>query len=355
MSSTQSSSTTTEVSSKLEIKNLWGVYWLNKEKYSMSRIAKVINISKATVQVVIERIRKTGTPVPKPRPGRSKKLDERDLRSLKTIMRSNPFASYNHVNSLLKDHQINICRDTLIHYVKDLGFGSYFAAHKPRLSEENKKRRLRWAKERVNWSLDDWRRVVWSDESRFTVEGYYGGARVLRMVGERYEERHITPTTKWGKGSVMVWSCFWAGGFGPFVFVDGSVDQYAYVNVLSEKFLPWFQKLSEDEDTDFIFQEDGATCHTSSYTTRWKDTNEIRRFDYWPAQSPDLNPIEHLWSCLEHRIREKRPSLTNVDELKVALKEAWGEIHVDLAARLVGSMNGRCQAVIDAKGGPTKY
>ncbi|GAN07200.1 conserved hypothetical protein [Mucor ambiguus] len=153
----------------------------------------------------------------------------------------------------------------------------------------------------------------------------------------------------------MIWSCSWARGFGPLVFVDGSVDQHAYVDILSKKFLPWFQKLSEDEDTNFIFQKDGAICHTSSYTISWKNANSIRRFDYWPAQSPGLNPIEHLWSCLEHHIRHKRASLTNVDELKVALEEAWGEIHVDLAARLVGSMNGRCQAVIDAKGEPTKY
>ena len=207
----------------------------------------------------------------------------------------------------------------------------------------------------MNWSVDDWRRVVWSDESRFTVDGNDGGARVLRKAGERYENRHVKPTTKWGNGSVMIWSCFWAGGFGPLVFADGSVDQDAYVNILSGKFLPWFQKLSEDEDTDFIFQEDGATCHTGSYTTWWKNSHSIRRFDYWPTQSPDLNPIEHLWSCLERLIQHRRVFIKNIHELKAALEEVWGEIHVDLAARLVGNMNDRCQAVIDAKGGPTKY
>ena len=143
--------------------------------------------------------------------------------------------------------------------MKEIGFGSYFAAHKPKLSEENKKRRLRWAKERVNWTTEQWNSVVWLDEFRFTVEGYGGGTRVFRKVGERYQPQHIVPTTKWGKGSVMIWSCFWAGGFGPLVFIDSSVDQDAYFNILSQKFLPWFVKLCDKYDKDFVFQENGAT------------------------------------------------------------------------------------------------
>lgn len=134
-----------------------------------------------------------------------------------------------------------------------------------------------------------------------------------------------------GNSSVMIWSCFWARGFGSLVFVDGSVDQDAYVNILSGNILPWFQKLHEDEDTDFIFREDGATCHTGSYTTWWKNSHSIRRFDYWPAQSPDLNPIERLWSCLERLIRHKRESIKNVYELKAALEGARREIRVDPA------------------------
>jgi ATP:corrinoid adenosyltransferase len=207
--------------------------------------------------------------------------------------------------------------------LKHVGFGSYFAAHNPALSDENRKIRLRWAKERVNWTKEQWYSVVWSDESRYTVKGYGGGARVLRKVGERYHLQHIVPTTKWGKGSVMIWSCFWAGGFGPLVFIDGNVDQDAYVNILTQKFLPWFVKLNDKYDKDFIFQEDGATCHTGGYATWWKTSYSIRRFDYWPAQSPDLNPIEHIWSCLDKLIDNKRYSISNTDELKTALEEAW--------------------------------
>ncbi|KAG1474292.1 hypothetical protein G6F56_000444 [Rhizopus delemar] len=272
------------------------------------------------------------TPLPACQPGVPKKLNERDLRHLQAITRKDPFASNERINSQLKLCNISISHTTLITYIKELGFGFYFAAHKPAFTEENKKRRLRWAKERVNWTKEQCEGVVWSDESLFTVEGYDGGARVLRKIGERYQAEHIS---KWGKGN--------------------SVNQDACINILSNKSLPWFVELNGRHGKDFIFQEDGASCHTGGYVTWWKNYHQIRRFDYWPAQSPDLNPIEHLWSCLERLICNERSEFKNADELKAVLEAAWGEIHVDLADRLVGSMKDRCQVIIDAKGGPTKY
>lgn len=355
MSLVEITNTHSKNTTQLGEREYWGVYWLNVKALSMGSISATVGISKSTVQTIIKRIKNTGSPIPKPRPGRPKKVNERDLRRIEAITRKDPFASYNKIISELKVHQIDICRATLISYLKELGFGSYFSAHKPKLTEAHRKKRLRWAKERVNWTPEDWKRVVWSDESRFEVEGYQGGARVLRKVGERYEERHVVSTTKWGNGSVMVWGCFWAGGFGPLVFINGTVKQEDYVNILAQKFHPWFVNLCETEDEDFILQEDGATCHTGNYTTFWKDGHQIQRFDMWPAQSPDLNPIEHLWSCLERVIHQMTPIIKNVDELKTALNVAWEGIHVDLAKRLVDSMKDRCQAVIDAKGGPTKY
>lgn len=65
-----------------------------------------------------------------------------------------------------------------------MGFRSYFAAYKPLLTEKHMKKRLRWAKDHVNWTADQWKSVGWSDESRFSIIDADGGARVLRKVGE---------------------------------------------------------------------------------------------------------------------------------------------------------------------------
>ena len=88
----------------------------------------------------------------------------------------------------------------------------------------DKDSRLAWVKERLNWTKDDWNKVVWSDEAKFTLKSASVGTRVIRKDGERYEERHIKDTHKFGLGSVMVWGCFQANGVDPLMVQQGSID-----------------------------------------------------------------------------------------------------------------------------------
>ncbi|CEP11097.1 hypothetical protein [Parasitella parasitica] len=80
--------------------------------------------------------------------------------------------------------------------------------------------RLKWCRGKADWGYDKWKYVVWSDESKFNIVGNDGGARVLRKEGERYDSNHVIKTTKFGSGSLMLWGCFWSGGFGPLVVLD---------------------------------------------------------------------------------------------------------------------------------------
>ncbi|EIE87116.1 hypothetical protein RO3G_11827 [Rhizopus delemar RA 99-880] len=83
----------------------------------------------------------------------------------------------------------------------------------------------------------------------------------------------------------------------------------------------------------------------------WKETLQIRSFEYWPTQSPDLNPIEHVQNALERQIERKRLSVKNLDQLKVALQEERESLDDEFTYQLVQSMKKRCEAVIKAKGG----
>jgi transposase len=75
----------------------------------------------------------------------------------------------------------------------------------------------------------------------------------------------------------------------------------------------------------------------------------------WPAQSPDLNPIEHLWDESQKRLNEEQPSPTTAAELSVAFQRVWALILIAFINRLVNSMSRRCAAVINAGGGHTRY
>ncbi|EIE79399.1 hypothetical protein G6F55_010671 [Rhizopus delemar] len=241
-------------------------------------------------------------------------------------------------------------------YVDRLDFKSYRAAHKPRLTARHRKSRLRWAKEHLNWTEDQWRSVVSSDESRFCTKGSKRGKRVLREEGERYDERNIISTVKWGGGGATVWGCFWGGGFGPLEIIDTtSVDQEIYINILANRFRPWFTNVTAHQKRDFIFQEDGASCHIGGCARWWKEAHQIKGFEYWLAESHDLNPIEHVWNALERRIETKRSSVKDLEQLKAALREEWERMDDEFADRLVRSMKRRYEAVIKAKGGATEY
>jgi transposase len=198
-----------------------------------------------------------------------------------------------------------------------------------------------------------WRKVVFSDESRFCLFHPDGRATVWRRVGERYHPDCVTPTVKFGGGSVMVWGCFSWWGVGPLVVVKGTLDQDGYVNLMSEHLVPYLRKVNE-KCHGVIFQDDNAPCHAGQYATWWLQTHSIEHLP-WPSQSPDLNPIEHLWDHLDRQVRKRMPPPTSLAGLAAALQEEWGRIPLSVVRELIASMPRRVAAVIEAKGWHTKY
>ena len=104
-----------------------------------------------------------------------------------------------------------------------------------------------------------------------------------------------------------------------------------------------------------IFQHDNATSHTARDTVNFVKTNNIDFTDDWPANSPDLNPIEHVWNSLDRRFRRRSNPPANVNELRQALIQEWNNIPQAEISTLVNSMRRRCTAVVNSRGGHTRY
>eukprot|EP00033_Pygsuia_biforma_P007327 GCRY01008355.1.p1 GENE.GCRY01008355.1~~GCRY01008355.1.p1 ORF type:complete len:153 (+),score=16.86 GCRY01008355.1:538-996(+) len=152
----------------------------------------------------------------------------------------------------------------------------------------------------------------------------------------------------------MVWGCFARNGQGHLVRVEITLNAEKYINLCRQHLKPSFRLIFKGQAIrTLFFQQDGAPCHTARLSLKGFLQQNITLLK-WPAQSPDLNPIEHLWDEMERQYRSgllaKNPS-----ELWEKLQKIWESLDQTILSELVDSMPLRIQAVIDAKGGHTKY
>nr|KAG5690281.1 hypothetical protein BaRGS_035030 [Batillaria attramentaria] len=217
--------------------------------------------------------------------------------------------------------------------------------------------RLQWAQGHLNWNNVRWQNVLFSDASRFCIGHADGRVRVWRRRGDRYADNCVVENNAWGGPSLMLWGAIGHNQvLGPVIFQGlgprrgiGITAQRYMDQVLHLHVLPFFQAHG-----NWVFQHDNARPHTARATQDLLQRSGIQVMP-WPALSPDMNPIEQFWDLLQTLLNRVVPRPTTVAELDRAVRQAWANIPRAASNTLVRSMTRRCQAVIDANGGHTRY
>jgi hypothetical protein len=318
---------------------------------STRAVASQTGVSKSKVALIHKEMGPNKENVPAGHPSKLSPTDKRAISiQINTGKAENAVQVTQNINTILPQP---VCVQTIRNALKQDDFVAVVKKKKPYLSKAHRKARLAFALKYKEWTIEDWKRVIWSDETKINRFGSDGKKYVWKKRGQPLLEREVAPTVKYGGGNIMVWGCMGWNGVGVMVEVEGRMDAKQYVKILEEGLLESIQN-SGVSPADVIFQQDNDPKHTSKLATKFLQDQGINVLD-WPAQSPDLNPIEHLWECLKQMMNSYGHPPSGVFELWDRAAEKWGEITQEQCQTLIESMPSRLEAVIRAKGGNTKY
>ncbi|GFV41293.1 transposable element Tcb2 transposase [Trichonephila clavipes] len=188
------------------------------------------------------------------------------------------------------------------------------------LNGRQRRNRLCWAREHVSWTQQQWASVLFTDESRFTMESDSG-----RISLGGHTDLHV--------------------------FHGGTVTGLRYRDEILD---PYVRPYAADIGNDFILMDDNARPHRARIVEEYLEDHGLERME-WPARSPDLNPIEHLWDYLGREVAALNPPPRSLHELKQGLLCVWSSLPIPVSDNLINSMGNRCRQCIQVRGGHIPY
>ena len=208
---------------------------LRDEGYSLQEIASKLKCNRSTVNRTLAKQRACGTVDDRKRSGRPRISTPRDDCALQRICLHNRRFTSSHLKREWEQSSgVTSSARTVRRRLDDVGLFGRVARKKPLLTDRHRQLRLQWAKERKNWGIDQWYKVIRSDESKFNLFGSDGRVYIRRRVGEDYLPVCVQSTVKFGGGSVMVWCCITIDGVGPLTTVDGRMKAKDYIDLLEQ-------------------------------------------------------------------------------------------------------------------------
>lgn len=306
-------------------------------------IADALNCVPSTIRRLQQRFQETGSVQDRPRGGRPRVttvVQDRQLVRRHLQDRFMPAAQ--------TATELRVSSRTLRRRLATAGLAARRPFVGPILTPQHRLRRLTWAQEHVGWTTARWRTVLFTDESRFCLHQADGRLRVWRRQGERMAANCVLQADSWGARSIMVWGGISRDYRTRLHVFQGRITAAVYQDVLQTIAVPFLR----NHRRLAVLQQDNATPHTAWTTQDYLRQQHVTTLP-WPSLSPDLSPIEHLWDELGRRVNRHNPR--TLDQLQATLFQEWDNIPQTRVTRLVGSMRSRCNAIIAARGGHTRY
>lgn len=231
------------------------------------------------------------------------------------------------------------------------GINSRIAKKKPFLKNSHVKNRREFVKSYSSWTMDEWKKVIWTDESSLELGHNSRQVRVWRNEDEAYLEECLVPTFKSGRSSVMVWGAIAWGKKSELVVLEkGRRTASDFVDQVYEGPLLRFL----EEFSTPILMEDGAPIHKAIVAKKWRERHGITKM-VWPAQSPDMNPIENIWKILKDEVQKKFQQGMSLETFKEVIVEAWNSIEIEKINSLIEGVPERLECLRKNRGRSTRF
>jgi transposase len=233
---------------------------------------------------------------------------------------------------------------TIYRQLKILGYKSKKYKRRPLLKQKHKESRKRFAIHHLNLDTN-FSQVIFSDEKKFRWDGPDGWRSYWAGIDEK------APPAEYSKDygqfhGVMVWVGMSAEGVLHVERMRGKVDAASYADMICGDALP---HIHATHGTDFVFQQDNASPHRAQVTVETFREREIKVLE-WPSLSPDLNPVENLWSQIVRRVYSDARHYSSDEELWLAVEKAAREIPPQSTRDLIDGMKKRLLKVLELDG-----
>jgi len=310
-------------------------------KLSNNAIGKRIGCTTKMVRYWLYRYNRNKDLTNLPKTGRNRCTTENQEKKLIQIAESQKGTTTTSIQQKIKNSGLNITKDTIRRRIRENGGKWTHPNLKKFLGNKHREERLKWAN---NVREMDWKKVIFTDETTFFLN-----KKCYKTWNFSSRKKSIRKTNYPIK--VNVWGCFSSEGFGYIYCFTENLTSEKLCEIYSTTLLESSHKLFP-QSNDWILQEDNDPKHRSKIATKWKNENSIKVLQ-WPAYSPDLNPIENIWSILKLKIAYK--NIRTVKGLKAEIKKEWNKLSIQISRKLVQSMDNRISSLIKEEGDYTLY
>ena len=329
---------------------------LKEKGYTLEKIADQTKISLPSIEHVLQKWKLHHTVKDLPKMGRPHIGDNRTRRQLVRMIQNNEIKTAEELTKIA--NQFNIVRissRTARRELHTAGMKLLRMIKKPLLTKEHRRKRLEFARSHANWTVNDWKNVIFSDESIITSRSVLLHELKWTKPTHDLNPQLVIPVVQGSGPQFMVWGCISKFGVHDLTCIEGNLDSTGYVKILKDNLLPIIKQYFGSNP--YYFQQDGAAIHNANMVLKFFDNKKISHLT-WPPHSPDLNIIEDIWHYIKERLR-KMLIVTSKEKLwsnvGTVMNYMWSEEMTKKINKLYESMPDRIKAVIDAHGGNTTY